>query len=33
MIATPVSLGGHEETASTRKVGLKRTIDYIEALV
>ena len=25
--------GGHEETASTRKVGLKRTIDYIEALV
>ena len=25
--------GGHEETASTRKVGLKRTIDYIEALI
>ena len=24
---------GHEETASTRKVGLRRTIDYIEALI
>jgi len=24
---------GHEETASTRKVGLKRTVDYIEALI
>ena len=24
---------GHEETASTRKVGLRRTIDYIEGLL
>ncbi len=24
---------GHEETASTRKVGLKRTIDYINEMI
>ena len=33
LVKSEMYAGGHEETASIRKVGLKRTVDYIEALV